>query len=425
MENIRSHPRRPDHRRPGGRGHDEHRHRPVPAARRPLFAALVRALPVGLLLLAISRRLPRVIWWWRAIVLGVCNIGLFFPLIFLAAYHLPGGLAATVQAASPLAVMALAAGIGTSGRARSGSARPWSAWSVSRSSCSSPRARSTLSAWSGVRLGARLRARLRAGQALAGPGGHADAGVLAVGRRWPGAAAGRAARRGPAAGRRRPPSASSGSAWSAPSSPTSAVPWAARMAAGAVSLVGLVNPVVGTVLGVVFAGELFGWPQALGMALVLAGVLAGQPGVHMRLTAARAAALSAPWSRIGQVRTTGTDSFRLRIALAAYGPTVVSSVGYGAVIPVLALRARDLGAGDRPGRLRRRAARHRPAADQPPPPAPWSPDRERRMLLGAWGGRRRRDAARGHCPQRRPAGGRGAGERRRPGRVSCWPARAT
>ena len=24
-----------------------------------------------------------------------CNIGLFFPLIFLAAYHLPGGLAAT------------------------------------------------------------------------------------------------------------------------------------------------------------------------------------------------------------------------------------------------------------------------------------------------------------------------------------------
>jgi MFS family permease len=46
------------------------------------------------------------------------------------------------------------------------------------------------------------------------------------------------------------------------------------------------------------------------------------------------------------VRTTGTDSFRLRdVALAAYGPTVVSSVGYGAVIPVLALRARDLGAG--------------------------------------------------------------------------------
>lgn len=40
----------------------------------------------------------------------------------------------------------------------------------------------------------------------------------------------------------------------------------------------------------------------------------------------------------------GAD-FRLRdIWLAAYGPSVVSSVGHGAVMPVLALRARDLGA---------------------------------------------------------------------------------
>lgn len=38
-------------------------------------------------------------------------------------------------------------------------------------------------------------------------------------------------------------------------------------------------------------------------------------------------------------------AFRLRdMAFAAYGPTVVSSIGYGAVMPVLALRARDLGA---------------------------------------------------------------------------------
>lgn len=37
--------------------------------------------------------------------------------------------------------------------------------------------------------------------------------------------------------------------------------------------------------------------------------------------------------------------FRLReVALAAYGPTVVNSIGHGAVMPVLALRARELGA---------------------------------------------------------------------------------
>ena len=75
---------------------------------RPLFAATVRALPVGLVLLAFRRRLPHGDWWWKAIVLGLCNIGMFFPLIFLAAYHLPGGLAATLQASSPLAVMAIA-----------------------------------------------------------------------------------------------------------------------------------------------------------------------------------------------------------------------------------------------------------------------------------------------------------------------------
>ncbi|MDN4173447.1 hypothetical protein QWY28_10870 [Nocardioides sp. SOB77] len=61
---------------------------------RPLFGAAVRALPAGLLLLAWCRRLPRGDWWWRAVVLGLCNIGLFFPVLFLAAYALPGGLAA-------------------------------------------------------------------------------------------------------------------------------------------------------------------------------------------------------------------------------------------------------------------------------------------------------------------------------------------
>lgn len=46
--------------------------------------------------------------------------------------------------------------------------------------------------------------------------------------------------------------------------------------AGSVALVGLLNPVVATTLGVAFAGELFGWTQALGMALVVAGVVGGQ-----------------------------------------------------------------------------------------------------------------------------------------------------
>jgi MFS family permease len=45
------------------------------------------------------------------------------------------------------------------------------------------------------------------------------------------------------------------------------------------------------------------------------------------------------------VTTTGGADFRLReIALAAYGPSAVSAIGYGAIMPVLALQARALGA---------------------------------------------------------------------------------
>src|SRR4051794_29367009 len=48
---------------------------------RPLFAAAMRALPIGLLIVALKGELPRGIWWWRSLVLGTLNIGLFFALI--------------------------------------------------------------------------------------------------------------------------------------------------------------------------------------------------------------------------------------------------------------------------------------------------------------------------------------------------------
>ncbi|MFD3826759.1 EamA family transporter [Streptomyces sp. NPDC058625] len=76
---------------------------------RPLFTGLMRALPAGLLLLALARVLPRGVWWWKAAVLGALNIGAFFPLLFLSAYRLPGGLAAVVGSVGPLFVAGLAA----------------------------------------------------------------------------------------------------------------------------------------------------------------------------------------------------------------------------------------------------------------------------------------------------------------------------
>lgn len=246
---------------------------------RPLFDAAMRALPAGLVLLAFRRRLPHGDWWWKAVVLGICNIGMFFPLIFLAAYQLPGGLAATLQATSPLAVMALAwlaigerpgtvrivsalvglVGVGllvmrtpdhvsTLGLlAAFGSVLVSALGFVLVKRWPAPVDMLTLVSWQLVVGGVVL---VPVFLLVEGAPPHLGVGNLA------------------------------GLLWLATAGTAIAyVCWfrgLGRMPAGAVSLVGLVNPVVGTLLGVAFAGELFGWPQALGMALVLGGVVAGQ-----------------------------------------------------------------------------------------------------------------------------------------------------
>ena len=74
----------------------------------PLTVSLVRALPAGLLLLAVVRQLPHGHWWWRVFVLGAFNFALFWFFLFEAAYRLPGGVAATVGAIQPLLVLGLA-----------------------------------------------------------------------------------------------------------------------------------------------------------------------------------------------------------------------------------------------------------------------------------------------------------------------------
>lgn len=70
----------------------------------PLLVAALRALPIGLLLTLALRKLPHGIWWWRMLVLGALNIGIFQALLFVAAYRLPGGVAATAGAIQPLLV---------------------------------------------------------------------------------------------------------------------------------------------------------------------------------------------------------------------------------------------------------------------------------------------------------------------------------
>jgi probable blue pigment (indigoidine) exporter len=249
---------------------------------RPLFGALVRALPFGLLLLALRPTLPTGDWWWRAAVLGVLNVGAFFVLVFVAAYRLPGGLAATLTATSPIAIMLLAwllvrerphvaslagAAVGAAGvgllvlrsgftvdpvgvAASLGAVAMSSLGYVLVKRWTAPVDLLTLTAWQLVAGGLLL---LPIAVAVEGAPPPIDVravgGFLFIGLFG---------------------------------TVLAFVVWfrgLRELPAAAVSLVGLLNPVAGTLVGVALAGEAFGPTQAGGMLLVLIGVLAGQPAV--------------------------------------------------------------------------------------------------------------------------------------------------
>ncbi|MFP1632138.1 EamA family transporter [Zhengella sp. ZM62] len=84
----------------------------------PITMAALRALPAGLLLLAFTRCLPPSAWLGRAFLLGSFNFALFWVLLFVAAYRLPGGVAATLGSLQAMMVIFLARGwLGTPVRA--------------------------------------------------------------------------------------------------------------------------------------------------------------------------------------------------------------------------------------------------------------------------------------------------------------------
>lgn len=77
---------------------------------RPFSAALIRALPAGIILILWSYFfLPRVKLnlrqWLQLSILSGLNIGIFQALLFVAAYRLPGGIAAVVGAIQPILMM--------------------------------------------------------------------------------------------------------------------------------------------------------------------------------------------------------------------------------------------------------------------------------------------------------------------------------
>jgi probable blue pigment (indigoidine) exporter len=74
----------------------------------PLWGAVLRALPAGLILLALARTRPRGSWWWKSLVLGALNVGAFFVLVYVAAQLLPSSIASTIMATSAAVLLLLA-----------------------------------------------------------------------------------------------------------------------------------------------------------------------------------------------------------------------------------------------------------------------------------------------------------------------------
>lgn len=74
---------------------------------RPLLAALMRSLPTGIVLVLATRAWPPRGWWGRFILLSVMYCSAFFPLLFIAAYLLPGGVASVINSITPLIVVVL------------------------------------------------------------------------------------------------------------------------------------------------------------------------------------------------------------------------------------------------------------------------------------------------------------------------------
>jgi probable blue pigment (indigoidine) exporter len=73
---------------------------------RPLVAGLMRSLPTGLVLI-IGSRIPPRRWMARFFVLSVLYASGLFPLLFIAAYRLPGGVASVINSLSPLLVVVI------------------------------------------------------------------------------------------------------------------------------------------------------------------------------------------------------------------------------------------------------------------------------------------------------------------------------
>lgn len=241
----------------------------------PLWGSALRALPAGLVLLLVARRLPHGDQWWRSAVLGVLNVGAFFVLLYVAAQTLPSGVASSIMAASPVAMMLIAwALLSERPTAR---ALVGALMGIAGVALIVTMAATTINPW-GVAASATAMLMSSFGFVLT-KRWKIDAPVIAT-TAWQLTAAGllllvvAAVVEGP------PPAldATAAVAFAYVSLVATALAYIAwfaglkRLRAGTVGIVGLLNPVSGVTLGALVSGERLTLPQLAGIALVVIGI---------------------------------------------------------------------------------------------------------------------------------------------------------
>lgn len=251
----------------------------------PLWGAVLRALPAGLVLLLFARRLPKGAWWWRALVLGTINMSAFFALVYVASQLLPSSIASMIMAASPIVMMVFAvsmlgerlrllpvvgAATGLVGvvlmLATGTSAIDWLGVVASVAAMA-------LASFGFVlvkRWGSEVEILPLTAWQLVGGGVVLLPVALLV--------------EGPVPSYDRPAIAALAYVGLF-STALAYLAWFGglkHLTAGTTGLIGLLNPVTGVLLGTLLAGETLGWQQGIGMGLVLLGILLGQPVLRGR-----------------------------------------------------------------------------------------------------------------------------------------------
>ncbi|WP_344574991.1 DMT family transporter [Streptomyces lunalinharesii] len=252
----------------------------------PLYGAAIRALPAGLLLLAVGRRLPRGAWWWRSVVLGVLNMGGFFALVYVAAQRLPTSLASVVMALSPLAMALIAWGLlGERPRAGHLVGAAVGAGGVGLMLLTASMAVDPVGVLASVgAMGMSSLGYVLAKRWSAGDDG-AEVDVLAS-TAWQLVAGGLLLLPFAVVVEGAPPVLDGRALWgfgyvTVVATAVAFATWFAglrRLPAATVGLIGLLNPVTGVLLGTALSGEALGGREWCGLLLVLGGVFLGRPG---------------------------------------------------------------------------------------------------------------------------------------------------